>query len=106
MTGTGRGQGVGQKGRPCPGPSQLSPLSSDKRFPAFGFGARIPPNFEVGWAQETGRWQGRQKGDALPLPCLSLLQVSHDFAINFDPENPECEGKLGKLRQPVPLQML
>nr|KAF6391650.1 copine 6 [Pipistrellus kuhlii] len=36
---------------------------SDKRFPAFGFGARIPPNFEV----------------------------SHDFAINFDPENPECE---------------
>lgn len=39
--------------------------------------------------------------------CLaSLLQVSHDFAINFDPENPECEGKLGKLHQPVPLQML
>ncbi|KAM5239605.1 copine-6 isoform 2-T2 [Hipposideros larvatus] len=37
---------------------------SDKRFPAFGFGARIPPNFEV----------------------------SHDFAINFDPENPECEA--------------
>uniref|UniRef100_A0A6J0UYH6 Copine-6 n=1 Tax=Pogona vitticeps TaxID=103695 RepID=A0A6J0UYH6_9SAUR len=36
---------------------------SDKRFPAFGFGARIPPDFEV----------------------------SHDFAINFDPENPECE---------------
>ncbi|XP_074838915.1 copine-6 [Carettochelys insculpta] len=36
---------------------------SDKRFPAFGFGARIPPNYEV----------------------------SHDFAINFDPENPECE---------------
>ncbi|XP_044276818.1 copine-6 [Varanus komodoensis] len=36
---------------------------SDKRFPAFGFGARIPPDFEV----------------------------SHDFAINFEPENPECE---------------
>uniref|UniRef100_K7F937 C2 domain-containing protein n=1 Tax=Pelodiscus sinensis TaxID=13735 RepID=K7F937_PELSI len=36
---------------------------SDKKFPAFGFGARIPPNNEV----------------------------SHDFAINFDPDNPECE---------------
>nr|XP_042700884.1 copine-6 isoform X2 [Chrysemys picta bellii] len=36
---------------------------SDKKFPAFGFGARIPPNYEV----------------------------SHDFAINFDPDNPECE---------------
>ncbi|KAL7977739.1 hypothetical protein Chor_009688 [Crotalus horridus] len=40
---------------------------SDKRFPAFGFGARIPPDFEV----------------------------SHDFAINFDPKNPECEKILG-----------
>ncbi|XP_053120078.1 copine-6 isoform X2 [Hemicordylus capensis] len=40
---------------------------SDKRFPAFGFGARIPPDFEV----------------------------SHDFAINFDPENPECERIAG-----------
>ncbi|XP_077171065.1 copine-6 isoform X2 [Paroedura picta] len=40
---------------------------SDKRFPAFGFGARIPPDFEV----------------------------SHDFAINFDPENPECERITG-----------
>ncbi|XP_026538848.1 copine-6 [Notechis scutatus] len=40
---------------------------SDKRFPAFGFGARTPPDFKV----------------------------SHDFAINFDPENPECEKILG-----------
>ncbi|KAL8177188.1 UNVERIFIED_CONTAM: Copine-6 [Gekko kuhli] len=40
---------------------------SDKRFPAFGFGARIPPEFEV----------------------------SHDFAVNFDPENPECERIAG-----------
>ncbi|XP_066483153.1 copine-6 [Tiliqua scincoides] len=36
---------------------------SDKQFPAFGFGARVPPDFEV----------------------------THDFAINFDPENPKCE---------------
>ncbi|XP_066578261.1 copine-6-like, partial [Amia ocellicauda] len=37
---------------------------SDKSFPAFGFGARIPPNYEV----------------------------SHDFPLNFNPDNPECEG--------------
>ncbi|KAJ7986106.1 hypothetical protein DPEC_G00347360 [Dallia pectoralis] len=36
---------------------------SDKRFSALGFGARIPPNYEV----------------------------SHDFAINFNPEDNECE---------------
>ncbi|XP_053528201.1 copine-7 [Artibeus jamaicensis] len=40
---------------------------SDKRFSALGFGARIPPKFEV----------------------------SHDFAINFDPEDDRCEGIQG-----------
>ncbi|XP_075392866.1 copine-7 [Tenrec ecaudatus] len=40
---------------------------SDKRFSALGFGARIPPKF----------------------------QVSHDFAINFNPEDDECEGIQG-----------
>ncbi|XP_023266612.1 copine-7-like [Seriola lalandi dorsalis] len=40
---------------------------SDKRFSALGFGARIPPNYEV----------------------------SHDFAINFNPEDDECEGIQG-----------
>lgn len=76
-------------------------LCSDKRFPAFGFGARIPPNFEVGWVQETGRrWQGARK--KVSLHCLtSLSQVSHDFAINFDPENPECEGKRGESHRPA-----
>ncbi|NXM00131.1 CPNE7 protein, partial [Tyrannus savana] len=38
---------------------------SDKKFSALGFGARIPPKYEV----------------------------SHDFAINFNPDNDECEGK-------------
>uniref|UniRef100_A0AAY4A4F3 C2 domain-containing protein n=1 Tax=Denticeps clupeoides TaxID=299321 RepID=A0AAY4A4F3_9TELE len=37
---------------------------SDKMFPAFGFGARIPPDFKV----------------------------SHDFAVNFNEDNPECAG--------------
>ncbi|XP_023560983.1 copine-7 isoform X4 [Octodon degus] len=40
---------------------------SDKRFSALGFGARIPPNYEV----------------------------SHDFAINFNPQDDECEGIQG-----------
>ncbi|XP_070254462.1 copine-7 isoform X1 [Myotis yumanensis] len=40
---------------------------SDRRFSALGFGARIPPKFEV----------------------------SHDFAINFNPEDDECEGIQG-----------
>ncbi|XP_004600855.1 copine-7 isoform X1 [Sorex araneus] len=40
---------------------------SDKRFSALGFGARIPPKYEV----------------------------SHDFAINFNPDDDECEGIQG-----------
>ncbi|XP_039381519.1 copine-4 isoform X1 [Mauremys mutica] len=44
---------------------------SDKMFPAFGFGARIPPEYKVG------------------------VQVSHDFAINFNEDNPECAGIQG-----------
>ncbi|GAB1293768.1 Copine-7 [Apodemus speciosus] len=40
---------------------------SDKRFSALGFGARIPPS----------------------------MSVSHDFAINFNPEDDECEGIQG-----------
>ncbi|KAK1172367.1 copine-4-like isoform X3 [Acipenser oxyrinchus oxyrinchus] len=40
---------------------------SDKMFPAFGFGARIPSDFKV----------------------------SHDFAINFNEDNPECAGIQG-----------
>nr|XP_020465472.1 copine-7 [Monopterus albus] len=40
---------------------------SDKRFSALGFGARIPPNYEV----------------------------SHDFAINFNPKDDECEAIQG-----------
>ncbi|XP_065114604.1 copine-3 isoform X1 [Paramisgurnus dabryanus] len=37
---------------------------SDKMFPAFGFGAQIPPNW----------------------------QVSHEFPLNFNPSNPYCTG--------------
>ncbi|XP_056901607.1 copine-4-like isoform X5 [Takifugu flavidus] len=40
---------------------------SDKMFPAFGFGAQIPPDYKI----------------------------SHDFAVNFNEENPECVGIQG-----------
>ncbi|XP_017365632.2 copine-4 [Cebus imitator] len=46
---------------------------SDKMFPAFGFGARIPPEYTV----------------------------SHDFAINFNEDNPECAGKAQHGKKPV-----
>ncbi|XP_072357645.1 copine-6-like isoform X2 [Scyliorhinus torazame] len=36
---------------------------SDKKFPAYGFGARVPPDYEV----------------------------SHDFPLNFNTSNPECD---------------
>ncbi|KAJ7419788.1 hypothetical protein WISP_52095 [Willisornis vidua] len=44
-----------------------SVIFGDKMFPAFGFGARIPPEYKV----------------------------SHDFAINFNEDNPECAGIQG-----------
>ncbi|KAJ8259575.1 hypothetical protein GJAV_G00171010 [Gymnothorax javanicus] len=40
---------------------------TDKLFPAFGFGAQIPPDFKV----------------------------SHEFALNFNPSSPYCQGVQG-----------
>ncbi|XP_038871523.1 copine-3-like [Salvelinus namaycush] len=40
---------------------------TDKLFPAFGFGAQVPPEFKV----------------------------SHEFALNFNPSNPYCQGVQG-----------
>ncbi|KAM7390762.1 hypothetical protein PAMA_008788 [Pampus argenteus] len=44
--------------------SVIQDYDSDKMFPVLGFGAQIPPTW----------------------------QVSHEFPINFDPSNPFCEG--------------
>lgn len=38
---------------------------SDKLFPAFGFGAKLPPDYQA---------------------------AHHDFALNFNPSNPYCQG--------------
>uniref|UniRef100_UPI00358F4648 copine-2-like n=1 Tax=Myxine glutinosa TaxID=7769 RepID=UPI00358F4648 len=42
----------------------IQDYDADKLFPALGFGARLPPDWKV----------------------------SHDFALNFNPVNPYCEG--------------
>ncbi|XP_062445487.1 copine-1 isoform X3 [Rhea pennata] len=47
--------------------SVVQDYDTDKLFPAFGFGAQIPPNW----------------------------QVSHEFALNFNPSNPYCQGIQG-----------
>ncbi|KAI1243491.1 hypothetical protein IHE44_0001116 [Lamprotornis superbus] len=47
----------------------IQDYDTDKMFPAFGFGAQIPPSF----------------------------QVSHEFPINFNPSNPFCNGKSEKV---------
>ncbi|XP_032642179.1 copine-3 [Chelonoidis abingdonii] len=45
----------------------IQDYDADKMFPAFGFGAQIPPSF----------------------------QVSHEFPLNFNPSNPFCTGIQG-----------
>ncbi|CAM9798021.1 unnamed protein product [Lampetra planeri] len=45
----------------------IQDYDSDKLFPAFGFGAQIPPSW----------------------------QVSHEFPLNFNPANPYCNGVQG-----------
>uniref|UniRef100_A0A8C4SAL8 Copine-3 n=2 Tax=Erpetoichthys calabaricus TaxID=27687 RepID=A0A8C4SAL8_ERPCA len=45
----------------------IQDYDTDKLFPAFGFGAQVPPNF----------------------------QVSHEFALNFNSNNPYCQGIQG-----------
>ncbi|ELR53296.1 Copine-1 [Bos mutus] len=47
--------------------SVVQDYDSDKLFPAFGFGAQVPPDW----------------------------QVSHEFALNFNPSNPFCAGIQG-----------
>ncbi|XP_011606077.1 copine-3-like isoform X1 [Takifugu rubripes] len=48
----------------------IQDYDSDKMFPAFGFGAQIPPR----------------------------MQVSHEFPINFNPSNPFCAGIEGVIQ--------
>lgn len=61
-------------------------------FPAFGFGAQIPPNYQVTKSQLK-----ELHLSGCPIDSFSSsLQVSHDFAVNFREDNPECAGRLQK----------
>ncbi|XP_060087039.1 RNA-binding protein 12 isoform X3 [Heteronotia binoei] len=55
----------------------IQDYDTDKLFPAFGFGAQVPPDWKV----------------------------SHEFALNFNPTNPYCQGIQGVVdayRQALP----
>ncbi|NWY20674.1 CPNE1 protein, partial [Aphelocoma coerulescens] len=73
--------------------SVVQDYDTDKLFPAFGFGAQVPPSWQVGPSQ---CW-------ALALLCLHSLtvcnvpfpKVSHEFALNFNASNPYCQGIQG-----------
>uniref|UniRef100_A0A8D0CFZ1 Copine III n=1 Tax=Scleropages formosus TaxID=113540 RepID=A0A8D0CFZ1_SCLFO len=54
----------------------IQDYDSDKMFPAFGFGAQIPPT-----------WQSCSTAYGICVP-----QVSHEFPLNFNPANPFCAG--------------
>uniref|UniRef100_A0A4W6G3J2 Copine-3 n=1 Tax=Lates calcarifer TaxID=8187 RepID=A0A4W6G3J2_LATCA len=58
----------------------IQDYDSDKMFPAFGFGAQIPPTWQVKLEMTSD--------DA-------VLQVSHEFPLNFNPSNPFCAGVEG-----------
>lgn len=69
----------------------LSCFCSDKLFPAFGFGAQIPPNGQVNMdifflltrVIELVEYK---------LIMNVLFQVSHEFPLNFNPSYPYCAG--------------
>uniref|UniRef100_A0A674NMT1 Copine I n=1 Tax=Takifugu rubripes TaxID=31033 RepID=A0A674NMT1_TAKRU len=50
----------------------IQDYDTDKLFPAFGFGAKLPPDYQVSAAH-------------------------HEFALNFNPANPYCQGIEGIL---------
>uniref|UniRef100_A0A673JL32 Copine-2 n=1 Tax=Sinocyclocheilus rhinocerous TaxID=307959 RepID=A0A673JL32_9TELE len=63
----------------------IQDYDTDKMFPALGFGAQLSPDWKV-------------RKSLLMCYCSFLLfifQVSHEFAINFNPTNPFCSGVEG-----------
>ncbi len=65
--------------------------SSDKMFPAFGFGAQIPPSWQVN--EMTSAVVTVTNSRSLSL-LLLFFQVSHEFPLNFNPTSPFCAGML------------
>lgn len=55
----------------------LSPFGSDKMFPAFGFGAQIPPHYQVTRSPEFSVRRPRQLFFFLPSSLFPLLSRCH-----------------------------
>lgn len=91
----------------------FSLLCSDKMFPAFGFGAQVPPTWqvrlelkcEITIAWKTLRlslhgvwiqWEIKPcrvyTGHIIANGIVWSEQVSHEFPLNFNPANPFCAG--------------
>lgn len=76
----------------------LLPLVSDKLFPAFGFGAKLPPDYQVSALTcPVGLSTALQlcsAGNVALFQLRLILQAAHhEFALNFNPANPYCQGK-------------
>uniref|UniRef100_A0A8C0K183 Copine-2 n=1 Tax=Canis lupus dingo TaxID=286419 RepID=A0A8C0K183_CANLU len=72
----------------------IQDYDSDKMFPALGFGAQLPPDWKV---SGVGFFPFGQDGicvlyEGYQPSIFSTFQVSHEFAINFNPTNPFCSG--------------
>lgn len=68
-------------------------------FPALGFGAQIPPSWQVNdkWGMILGEGGNESliRSRHTQLHTSSMYpQVSHEFPLNFNPSNPFCNGKL------------
>uniref|UniRef100_A0A8C4H2Y4 Copine-3 n=1 Tax=Dicentrarchus labrax TaxID=13489 RepID=A0A8C4H2Y4_DICLA len=73
----------------------IQDYDSDKMFPAFGFGAQIPPTWQVGFVFKCKTTN--------PCKKRELLFVSHEFPLNFNPANPFCvEGVVEAYRVCLP----
>uniref|UniRef100_A0A8C7S7T1 Copine-3 n=1 Tax=Oncorhynchus mykiss TaxID=8022 RepID=A0A8C7S7T1_ONCMY len=60
----------------------IQDYDSDKMFPAFGFGAQIPPTWQVNMDFHMVN---------IIISC-GQMHVSHEFPLNFNPANPFCAG--------------
>lgn len=90
----------------------IFPFCSDKFFPAFGFGAKLPPDFQVGVSvnqrpsahlsslhvHHAGKCWIISDWLVFWTVLLFVLQAAHhEFALNFNPTNPHCQGTVDEM---------
>lgn len=61
-------------------------------FPAFGFGAQIPPSWQVN--EMTSAVVTVTISQKPQFTIVVFFQVSHEFPLNFNPTSPFCAGML------------